>query len=224
VTIDGPAGSGKTTVSRLLAAELGCIYVDTGALYRGVAVAATDAGVSPEDPEGLARLLDGLTLELVPGPEANRVIINGQDITDRLRTPEVTMAASAASAHPVVRQWLLDTQRSLGKNNDAVFEGRDMGTVVFPHAPFKFFLVADPKVRAKRRFLELSQKGGAPPLEEVEADMARRDENDSTRATAPLRKPDGAVAIDSTSMTPEQVVAVMARHVRKHLGDVQGKL
>ncbi len=209
VTIDGPAGAGKTTVSRAVAKELGYTYVDTGALYRGLAVVVNRKGVDPTDDKALAQICDALDLSLVPGEEDNQVLANGEDITAFLRTPEISMTASAVSARPLVREWLMGTQRELGAKGGAVFEGRDMGTVVFPEARAKFFLQADPTVRAHRRHLELMEKGIASTEEKVAQDMEKRDQNDSTRAIAPLKPAQDAILVDSTQINIPEVVDVI---------------
>ena len=185
ITIDGPSGAGKTTVSRMLAHRLGYRYIDTGALYRGVALAAISSGLRPDDDKGLEALCHTLKMNFVPDDKGLRLILNDTDITDQIRTPEITMFASAASARPVVRTFLLNLQRNLGSKKGVVFEGRDMGTVVFPNADVKFFLDASPKTRAQRRYKELKSVN-PQPFEAVERDMRRRDENDSTRDLAPL--------------------------------------
>ncbi|MBI9076509.1 MAG: (d)CMP kinase [Desulfatibacillum sp.] len=215
ITIDGPAGAGKTTVSRAVAKELGYTYVDTGALYRGLAVVVRQQNVDPGDDEALAAICKDLDLSLVPGVEETKVIVNGEDITGQLRTPEISMTASAVSARPLVREWLLGIQRDLGAKGGAVFEGRDMGTVVFPQAQAKFFLVADPSVRAHRRHQELQEKGLAPTEEEVARDMEKRDRNDSTRAVAPLKPAVDAILVDSTQLNIGEVVGVILGRVRE---------
>jgi cytidylate kinase len=208
ITIDGPSGAGKTTVSRILADRLGYRYIDTGALYRGVALAAMSAGLNPDDDDGLMALLDTLKMTLVPGEKGLRLFLNGLDVTDRIRTPEISMAASTISAKPVVRNYLLNLQRDLGRDKNVVFEGRDMGTVVFPDADLKFFLDASLQTRAKRRFKELASQS-SQSLEAVETDMRRRDKNDSTRNLAPLKPAENAIRIDSTGLTIEDVVEKM---------------
>jgi len=208
ITIDGPAGAGKTTVSRLLAQRLGYTYVDTGALYRAVAIAARKSGVAADDDVALEKLCTGLNLELRREGSGLHLILDNQDITHLVRTPEITMLASAVSARPVVRSYLLELQRELGRSRGAVFEGRDMGTVVFPDADVKFYLDASPKARAYRRYLELKSRG-SQTLVEVEKDLFRRDHNDSTRKAAPLKPAPGAIKIDCTDRSAEQVVAHM---------------
>jgi CMP/dCMP kinase len=213
ITIDGPAGAGKTTVSRALADRLGYRYVDTGALYRGVAYVAARRGIVPEDDVGLSGLLEGLALNFLPGGAGQRLTADGQDITDAIRTPEISMLASAVSARAVVRGFLLKVQRELGRQKAAVFEGRDMGTVVFPGADVKFFLGASEKTRVQRRFAEIGAAAGVS-IEAVAHDMQRRDLQDSTRALAPLKAAADAVVIDSTDLSIDQVVERMLAHVR----------
>lgn len=213
VTIDGPAGAGKTTVSKILAQHLGFRYVDTGALYRGVALAALEANVAVEDDQGLERMLSSMDIGFAVRDGNTRLMLNGKDVTDHIRSPEVTLAASAVSARPVVRRHLLTVQHALGRAKQAVFEGRDMGTVVFPGADLKFFLTASVKVRARRRFEEFKDRN-RQSLAEVEADIRRRDNNDSTRAEAPLRAADDAVVIDATDLSVEQVVEKMLNYAR----------
>ncbi|MDI6797411.1 MAG: (d)CMP kinase [Desulfatibacillaceae bacterium] len=219
VTIDGPAGAGKTTVSREAARRLGYSYVDTGALYRGLAVMAAEKGVGADDQKGLARIMENLTLKFEKDEKGDsRLLANGRDITALLRTNEVSMLASAVSALPAVRQWLLDLQRNLGREGAAVFEGRDMGTVVFPQAGAKFFLTADPSVRARRRHAELVAAGREIAYEKVLADIITRDTNDSTRAVAPLKPAPDAVILDSTDKTVDEVVESILNLVRQKQG------
>ncbi|MGD9082227.1 MAG: (d)CMP kinase, partial [Desulfobacterales bacterium] len=186
ITIDGPSGAGKTTASKLLAHRLGYRYVDTGALYRGVALEAMSAGINPDDDAGLENVLSSLKMKFVYGDKGLRLILNDSDITDKIRTPEISVFASAASSRPVVRNFLLDFQRDLGKKKGVVFEGRDMGTVVFPHADVKFYLDASHKARSLRRYQEL-KSDTSQTLKDVEKDIKRRDKNDSTRNLAPLK-------------------------------------
>ncbi len=214
VTIDGPAGAGKTSVSKLLARRLGYRYIDTGALYRGIALAAHETGIAPDDDKALAQLCQSLCLDFVKSPDGLRLMLNERDITDVIRTPQVTMMASAVSARPVVRDYLLEIQRTMGAGKSVVLEGRDMGTVVFPDAEMKFFLDADPKLRARRRFEELQAKdGNSIRLQDVEKDMQLRDKNDSSRSVAPLKPAEDAIRIDSSQLTIEQVVDAMLDHI-----------
>ena len=212
ITIDGPAGAGKTTVSRALADRLGYRYIDTGALYRGVALAVKTEAVDPQSDADLKQLCNELDLAFVLTEDGLRLISNGQDISDRIRTPEITMLASTVSARPVVREYLLDLQKNMGSQKAAVFEGRDMGTVVFPAADIKFFLDASTSKRAERRFDEIKSKSNQT-LDEVERDIQQRDQNDRTREVAPLKPARDAIIIDSTNLTIEQVVELMVSHI-----------
>jgi len=213
ITIDGPAGAGKTTVSRLLANSLGYRYVDTGALYRGIAVAVKSAGIAPDDDEALEQLCSSLALQFRRSDEGMRLLLNQRDITDQIRTAQITMLASAISARPVVRKCLLGLQREMGREKNAVFEGRDMGTIVFPDADVKFYLDASLEKRAIRRYRELNPET-FQRLESVKADIERRDKNDSTRRFAPLKPAADSIIIDSTDLTVEAVVQMMQLHIQ----------
>jgi CMP/dCMP kinase len=212
ITIDGPAGAGKTTVSRMLAAAVGYKYIDTGALYRAVALSARRADVSSDDDSGLARICRGLDLVFDQTETGTRLLLNREDVTEFIRTPEMSMLASAVSARPVVREYLLAVQKKMGWAKEAVFEGRDMGTVVFPDAEVKFFLDASPKIRAERRYREIIPTLSVT-LEQVESDIIRRDRNDSTRALAPLMPAQDAVIIDSSEISIGEVLEKMTQHI-----------
>ena len=212
ITIDGPAGAGKTTVSRMLAAAIGYKYIDTGALYRAVALSARRAGVSSEDDDGLAQVCRGLELVFDQTEAGTRLLSNREDVSGLIRTPEMSMLASTVSARPAVREYLLAVQKKMGRAKEAVFEGRDMGTVVFPDAEVKFFLDASPRVRAERRFREMLPTPSVT-LEQVENDIIRRDRNDSTRAIAPLMPAQDAVIIDSSEISIVKVVEKMTHHI-----------
>jgi len=213
IVIDGPAGAGKTTVSRELAKRLGYRYIDTGALYRGVALEADRAGIRADDEEGLRQLCARLKLDVEIAENGMRLISNDRDITDVIRTPKITMLASAVSAQAAVREYLLDLQRELGHRKCAVFEGRDMGTVVFPDADIKFFLDAAVEARARRRYDE-SKETDRQSLQEVQQAIQKRDENDRTRSLAPLVPAEDAVLIDTTELSVDEVVERMMRHVQ----------
>ncbi len=205
VAIDGPAGAGKSTVARQLARRLGFSMIDTGAIYRAVALAARRAEIPWDDDDGLRKLLDaGLGLVF----REDRVLLKGRDVTEALRTPEITRGASVVSARPVVREKLLGLQRELGLEapRGAVLEGRDIGTVVFPDAQVKFFLTASDEARAQRRHSELAEKGLHVPLEDVLADQRQRDKDDTERAIAPLKPAPDAIVIDTTGLDLAEVV------------------
>jgi CMP/dCMP kinase len=220
VAIDGPAGAGKSTVARELARRLGFTIVDTGAIYRAVALAARRANVAWEDDEGLSRLLDaGLGISFVPGSDNQRVLLHGEDVTEAIRAPEISRGASVVSARPVVRRKLLGLQRQLGRaaGQGAVLEGRDIGTVVFPDADVKFFLTASDEARAARRHAELHDRGLSVPLQEVLADQRQRDKDDSERAIAPLKPAPDAIVVDTTGMDLGEVVERCERVARERL-------
>jgi cytidylate kinase len=219
VAIDGPAGAGKSTASRLAAARLGFAMVDTGAIYRAVALAATRRGVALDDDARLAELLPAVDLRFAPpaSPGAGqRVLVGDEDVSAEIRTPAMSLGASRVSARPVVRAGLLDLQRRLALapgNAGAVLEGRDIGTVVFPDADVKLFLTASAEERARRRHAELQAKGDPQTFEEVLADQLRRDRDDSQRAVAPLRPADDAIVIDTTGIPLADVVERIVRDV-----------
>jgi cytidylate kinase len=212
VTIDGPSGAGKTTVSERLAGAAGMVRVDTGAMYRAVALAARRAGVPWDDPVRLGGMARELALSFRTVAGAPRVFLSGEDVSEAIRTPEISMGASAVSVHGPVREALVAKQREMAREGGVVLEGRDTGTVVFPDADAKFFLDAAAAVRARRRQFEISPPG-AQSFEEVLRNVLRRDVQDSTREHSPLRVADGAVYIDSTTMTVDEVVGEMLRRL-----------
>jgi cytidylate kinase len=218
VAIDGPAGAGKSTAAKKLAARLGYAFLDTGAIYRAVALAARRRGVDWADGEAVARVAREIDISFVPRGEVNGVLVDGQDVTRDIRTPEMSDGASKVSAHGPVRAALLGLQRRLAAASNIVAEGRDMGTVVFPDAGAKFFLTASPEERARRRTQELLAAGRPAELAAVLQDILERDQRDSTRAVAPLRRADDAVDIDSGGMTPDQVVQKMAEVIASRGG------
>lgn len=217
ITIDGPAGAGKTSVSRALAERLGYRYIDTGALYRGVAYEVKRQGIDPENDVDLAALCSRLQLVFKPKANELRLYSGSTDISDRIRTPEISMLASAVSAKSLVRDYLLDVQKDIGRQKAAVFEGRDMGTVVFPAADVKFFLDASSQTRAQRRYQEIKSNSNQS-LKQVEKDMQCRDRNDSTRSLAPLKPADDAIIIDSTDLSLQEVVESMLSYIARIKG------
>jgi cytidylate kinase len=219
VAIDGPAGAGKSTVARRIADELGFLLVDTGALYRTVALAAKRANLPWTEGPRVAELAQALVarhaLSFTRDPGRGiRVHLDEEDVSDAIRTADVGMGASTVSAHPAVRAALLDLQRQAGLAGGVVLEGRDIGTVVFPDAELKFFLTADPAVRARRRFDELVAKGVTTTFEQTLTDVLRRDEQDTTRLVAPLRQADDAIRVDTSTLTVDQAVEHIVGEVR----------
>ena len=212
VTIDGPAGAGKSSAARELARRLGFAFLDTGAMYRAVTLAALEAGCDVADEAAMERLLTGMRLEMPPG----RVLLNGIDVTKQIRTVEVTARSGAVASSAAVRKHLVTLQRRIAEGRDVVCEGRDQGTVVFPDAACKFFLVADPLERARRRHRELLARGEAVALDEVLRAQQERDDRDAARALGPMVPAPDAVVLDSTALSPEQVVARMEEEVRRH--------
>jgi CMP/dCMP kinase len=218
VTIDGPAGAGKSTAARKLARRLGYAFLDTGALYRALALAARRAGVDWSDGPGLAALAERLDITFVPQEGGDRFFVEGAEVGEQIRTPEISEGASRISALPEVRAALLGLQRAIGNRGAVVAEGRDTGTVVFPDAGAKFFLTAPAEERARRRARELVAAGQVVNPADVLRDIEVRDARDSTRTVSPLRKAPDAVEIDSLGLTPDEVVERMARIVRERGG------
>jgi CMP/dCMP kinase len=220
VAIDGPAGAGKSTVTRLVAERLGYLLVDTGALYRAIALAAQRTGISWDDAHAVGRLAHELVARSAvvldnSGPAGLCVRLHGEDVSLAIRTPSVAQGASKVSAIPEVREALLEMQRDAGKNGGVVLEGRDIGSVVFPHAEAKFFLTANVDVRVRRRFDELLARGANAELEQVHRDVVERDRRDSTRPISPLLQAGDALLIDSSSLTIEEVVAFIVERVHE---------
>lgn len=210
VTIDGPSGAGKSTISRGLAAKLHFTYLDTGAMYRAVGLALERQGIDLDDTDALKKCLAGMELTLIPnGDDDVRVVVNGEDVSQAIRTPEMGMVASRVSTHPLVREKLTALQRQLGEKGSIVAEGRDMGTVVFPKATCKFFLNASVEERARRRQKQLAEKGQSVDYQEILDQISKRDYDDSRRALAPLKPAPDAILVDSSSMGPEAVIAFM---------------
>ena len=217
IAIDGPAGAGKSTMARACAKALGYLYVDTGAIYRTVGYYMRLMGIGPKDRDGIARLIDEVNIEIRYEDGVQHMILNGTDVTDEIRTPEMSMYASGVSAQPCVRAFLLDMQRELARTQNVVMDGRDIGTVVLPDAQVKIFLTADVRVRAERRLAELQAKGEKASLQQVLAEMQARDKQDSERVAAPLRQAKDAVLLDTSALTPEAAVDAILSIVRGKL-------
>ena len=207
IAIDGPSGSGKSTISKLIAQEMNLIYIDTGALYRTVAYGAEKESIPWDNGRKLGEYTKRIKITFKYENGINRVFLNNKDVTDKIRTPQISMGASKVSAHPEVRSALLDIQRDLGNSNNSILEGRDIGTVIFPNADLKIFLIASNEVRAERRLKELKEKGVDISFEEVLKQIILRDEQDSSRANAPLRKAFDAIEVDASNKTINQVVS-----------------
>ena len=216
IAIDGPGGAGKSSVAKRVAKELGIIYVDTGALYRNIGLFVLNKGIDPKDSEGVIGALSEISLELKFSDGKQIILLNGEDMGDKIRTPEVSMAASAVSAIPAVREFLLNTQRDTAKKNSVIMDGRDIGTVILPDAEVKIFLTASPEARAKRRFAELRARGNNDiTYEQVFCEMAERDKNDSTRAVAPCVQAKDALLLDNSDLTEEQTCEEVLKIVKK---------
>lgn len=217
IALDGPAGAGKSTIARTVAKKLGFIYIDTGALYRTIGLAATTAGTNVEDAAAVDSLLDSTDIRLTFRGDEQRVILNGEDVSDRIRTPEASMMASKVSAIPAVRAFLLSLQRKMAEENNVIMDGRDIGTVVLPNAQIKLFLTASVECRAQRRYEELIAKGMNVTLDEVKSDMEKRDYADSHRAIAPLKPAADAQIVDTSWLELEQSVALLYETITRRL-------
>lgn len=218
VAIDGPSGAGKSTIAKMCARELGLIYVDTGAIYRTVGLAALRAGVDSKDASGVEALLPGLDICIShDGSGSQRMLLNGEDVSEEIRMPKVSIYASDVSAMPPVRAFLLDMQRHFARTKDVIMDGRDIGTVVLPDADFKLFLTASPEERASRRFAELQEKGVETTFEQVMEDINYRDKNDSSRANAPLKAADDAEVLDTTGNTLQKSFEIICGMIRERM-------
>lgn len=214
IAIDGPAGAGKSTLSRMLAERFGYIYVDTGALYRAVGLAALRRSISTKDAEKVGAMLSEISIDIKFKDGVQCVFLNGEDVSALIRTPEVSMAASNVSAIPKVREFLLDLQKDLAAANNVVMDGRDIGTVVLPNAEIKIFLTASPEDRARRRYLELLERGEKVNYDDVLADIIKRDKADSGRGIAPLKPAKDAIIVDTTGFELEQSLEKLTSIVR----------
>jgi len=220
VTIDGPAGSGKSTAARLLAERLGVAYLDTGAMYRAVTLAAIQRGADLADAEALAHVAREVRIDLEPRPEAVRVLLDGRDVTAAIRENEISRQTHHAASNERVRACLVEAQRRIACQwGDLVSEGRDQGTVVFPEADVKVYLDASDQVRADRRRKELDARGGAPTRDQVLQEIRRRDDSDRSRSVAPLRVPEGAVVVDTSRMSIDDMVDHLEQVVRRRVGE-----
>ncbi len=219
VAIDGPSGAGKSTLARAAAAAMGFLYVDTGAIYRTVGLSARDRGVDPGDEPAVAAMLPSLRVELrYDEAGRQRMLLNGRDVSEEIRLPEVSRYASAVSALPVVRSYLMETQRELARKHDVIMDGRDIGTVVLPDAEVKVFLTASPRARAERRCRELEERGTPQPFEEVLRDIEDRDFRDTHREAAPLRQAEDAVLLDTSALDFRQSLEALLVIIRERTG------
>ncbi len=216
VAVDGPSGAGKSTLSKAVANELGIVYVDTGAIYRTIGYYIFTQGIDPKDGEAVAAVLPQVQVDMRYGEDGlQRMYLGGEDVTEQIRLPEISMYASAVSAIPAVRAFLLEMQRDIARRSSVIMDGRDIGTVVLPEAQVKIFLCADVQVRAKRRTLELEQRGTPKPYEQVLEEMEQRDWADSHRAAAPLRPAEDAVIVDTTNMDFDQSKEAILQVIRR---------
>lgn len=212
IAIDGPAGAGKSTIAKMVSAKLGYIYVDTGALYRTIALYITENNIADEDIEKYLPAAD-VSLRFVDGTQ--RVYLGDRDVSGLIRTPEISMAASRTSAIPAVREYLFDTQQKIARENNVIMDGRDIGTVVLPNADVKIFLTASAEERANRRYKELAEKPDCPSYEEILSDIIKRDEQDMNRAVSPLKQADDAVLVDTTKLDLEESAEEIIRIIRE---------
>lgn len=216
IAIDGPSGAGKSTLAKSISQKLGYLYVDTGAIYRTIGYYAFSHGIDPKDETAVADSLPDISVSLVYGDDGlQHMMLNGVDVTKEIRLPEISMYASAVSAHPPVRAHLLEMQRKMARENSVVMDGRDIGTVVLPDATVKIFMTADARERARRRCLELEQRGTPEPFEQVLADIQQRDWNDSHRTTAPLKQADDAILLDTTNLNYDESEAELIKIIQE---------
>ena len=213
VAIDGPAGAGKSTAAKQLSAMLGAIYLDTGAMYRTVALAAINRGIDTQDGDALEEMLKDIDIDVRFGENGQEIFLDGENVNDLIRTPEVSLGASRVAVFPPVRHRMVEIQRGIASKNNVVMDGRDIGTYVLKDAEYKFFLVATVEIRAMRRFKELSAKGMEANLDEIKKDIEFRDKNDSSRKMAPLRQAEDAILIDTTNQSIKEMVDEMAGYI-----------
>ena len=219
IAIDGPSGAGKSTLARAIAGKLGYLYVDTGAIYRTVGYYARGRGLDLKDGEAVAAALPEVAVEMAYGEDGlQHMLLNGEDVTEAIRLPEISLCASAVSAHPGVRAFLLEMQRKLAREHSVIMDGRDIGTVVLPDAEVKIFLTASPEARARRRCLELARRGTPQPYQEVLREIEERDRNDTNRSVAPLRQADDAVLLDTTALDFQESEAALLAIIRERTG------
>ena len=219
IAIDGPSGAGKSTLAKSLAEKLGYLYVDTGAIYRTIGLYMYEADIDPKDEAAVLAALPEIEIQLSHGEDGlQRMTLNDCDVTEAIRLPHISLCASAVSAHPGVREFLLEMQRELARTHNVIMDGRDIGTVVLPQAQVKVFLTASPEARAKRRMKELEQRGTPQPFEEVLRDIQQRDYNDSNRAAAPLKQAEDAVLLDTTELNFAQSEEALLTIVRERTG------
>ena len=217
VAIDGPSGAGKSSLARRCAAELGVLYVDTGAIYRTVGLAALRRGIDRKDEQAVAAILPELEIRMGYENGEQRMFLNGEDVSGEIRLPEISMCASDVSAHAAVRDFLMEMQRKLARENCVIMDGRDIGTVVLPDAKLKIYLTASPEARAERRMKELQAKGLEQPFEEVLRDIIQRDEQDMNREVAPLRRAEDAVLVDTTDIGFDESFELLCGIIRQRL-------
>ena len=217
VAIDGPSGAGKSTIAKAASAKLGFVYVDTGALYRTVALNAVRKGADTKNASEVIPTLEGLEVRLGFVDGVQHVYLNGEDVSDKIRTPEISMGASAASAIPEVRKFLFNLQREIADANNCIMDGRDIGTVVLPDAKVKIFLTASPEIRAQRRYKELIEKGTDTTFEEVLADVKERDYNDSHREIAPLKATEESIIVDTSELNLEQSIEAIINAIEENM-------
>lgn len=217
VAIDGPSGAGKSTMARKVAAALGFLYVDTGAIYRTVSLYCYRAGVDRSDAAGIAAKLPEIQVDMRYEDGVQHMLLNGEDVSEQIRQPEISMYTSAVAAVPAVRAYLLDLQRNLAATRNVIMDGRDIGTVVLPDAKIKIFLTASAEMRARRRWLELQEKGNTDTYEEVLADVIQRDENDRNRPIAPLRQAEDAILVDTTECDLEESYQLLLNTIRERM-------